>query len=277
MKLLLRSTAALASLGIITACTDAPSTPDTTTAASRVTLDERAGTEPGTHRQYGTPVQVGDGMARSYIILNKGVPQELGIALSERALQGLPSSEMEYTYFLSLPQQNRSQYLTIALNWNPRGHPPPQIYGVPHFDFHFYWIPQSGVLAIQPSDPQWAAKANNLPALATRPPGYVPPPPPLEANAVPTMGIHWVDPSSPEYHGQPFTRTFIYGSWDGHFTFAEPMITRAYLLQKESVVQNVPFASEHDVDGYYPTAYRVEWDPQGKEWHVALTNLQYMQ
>jgi hypothetical protein len=276
-----RWTALLVSLGVLAGCSsDTPSTPDSASAAAAAagtTLDDRAGTLPGTHRQYGTPVKVGNGMARSYIVLNKGNPLEIGIALSERALQGLPPGPGEFTYFLPLPQQNPSQYQTIALNWNPGGHPPPGIYTVPHFDFHFYWISQEEVLAIEPSDPQWAAKANNLPAPEFRPPGYVPPPPPLEQNAVPTMGIHWIDPTSPEYHGQVFTRTFLYGSWDGRFTFAEPMITRDYLLQKGSVVANVPFATAHQVDGWYPTAYRVSWDPQGHEWLVALANLQYMQ
>jgi hypothetical protein len=275
-----RWTAALVSLGILTACIDAPSSPDAnTTAANRApdaTLDDRAGSLPGTHRQYGTPVQVGNGMARSYIIMNKGVPLEIGIALSERALEGLPPGPGEFTYFLPLPRQNGSQYQTIALNWNPGGHPPPGIYSVPHFDFHFYWIPQSEVLAIEPSDPAWATKANNLPAPAFVPPGYVPPPPPLAANAVPTMGIHWIDPTSPEYTGQGFSRTFLYGSWDGRFIFAEPMITRAYLQQKGSEVIDVPHATAHQLAGYYPTAYRISWEPQGKEWHVALTDLTYM-
>jgi hypothetical protein len=72
--------------------------------------------------------------------------------------------------------------------------------------------------------------------------------------AIPRMGTHWPDMRSPELQGmlgnpqgyRPFTTTFIYGSWDGDFIFAEPMITRAFIMgrrtaetaaQRDSVIQ----------------------------------------
>ena len=239
-------------------------------------MADRAGPLPGTHRQYGTPVKLGNGFARSYIILNDGVPLELGVALSERALDDLPSAgtTAEYEYLLPLPEQNPTQYQLIELNWNPGGHPPPGIYTVPHFDFHFFVVSLAERNAVDPSDPNYAAKAANLPGTDYRPAGYFPPPGVPSANAVPRMGLHWINPTSPEFQGQGFTRTFIFGSWDGRFTFVEPMITRAYLLGRPDVVATVPVASKHDPAGYYPNAYRVTWDPQEKEWHVAITALQ---
>jgi hypothetical protein len=48
------------------------------------------------------------------------------------------------------------------------------------------------------------------------------------------MGVHWRPALArlQELLGnpagyKPFTTTFIFGSWDGKFLFAEPMITRA--------------------------------------------------
>lgn len=41
------------------------------------------------------------------------------------------------------------------------------------------------------------------------------------------MGAHLVDPRDPV--GDGFTRTFIYGQYDGRITFIEPMITKAHL------------------------------------------------
>src|SRR5512146_70121 len=49
---------------------------------------------PSATRQYGPAVTVGEGRARSYVLLDaqSGKPRELGVALDERALDGLPSA-----------------------------------------------------------------------------------------------------------------------------------------------------------------------------------------
>jgi hypothetical protein len=87
------------------------------------------------------------------------------------------------------------------------------------------------------------------------------------------MGLHWINPSSPEFHQLGFTRTFIFGSWDGRFTFLEPMVTRDYLLQRPDDLVDLPRLGLHDPAGYYPTAYRVQWDADSEEWRVALAGL----
>ena len=38
------------------------------------------------------------------------------------------------------------------------------------------------------------------------------------------MGNHLIDPTSAEFHGKKFTRTWIYGAYDGHVTFVEEML-----------------------------------------------------
>ena len=105
-----------------------------------------------------------------------------------------------------------------------------QIYGAPHFDFHFYTVSDSVCSkAILPSDPQFATKAANFPASSFIPTGYVPPPGVPAANTIPVMGLHWSNTASPELNGKPFTSTFIFSSYDGRFIFIEPMITKAFL------------------------------------------------
>jgi hypothetical protein len=105
------------------------------------------------------------------------------------------------------------------------------------------------------------------------------------------MGLHWLDVRSPELQGmagnpagfKPFTKTFIYGSWDGQYIFDEPMITRAYLVEKraatEAAVRDeiipVPTAQRYSPAGYYPSAYRIAWDAQAKEYRVALVQLSW--
>jgi hypothetical protein len=252
---------------------DAPTAASLPTSSAAPAAAAR-GENPGTHRQYGTPVKVGNGLARSYIVLDHGVPSEIGIALSARALDGLPSSGMMYPFLLPLPAQNPTPVRLVELDWNPMGHPPPMIYTVPHFDFHFYTISLAERNAIDPSDPNFAAEAANFPDPAFIPTGYVPPPGPPSANAVPQMGLHWTDPASPEFQGQGFTRTFLYGTWNGKLIFMEPMVTRDYLLTHPDDLLPVPTASRHDPTGYYPTEYRVQWDAQAKEWHIAIAGLE---
>jgi hypothetical protein len=103
------------------------------------------------------------------------------------------------------------------------------------------------------------------------------------------MGLHWFDVRSPELQAalgnpagyQPFTRTFIKGTWDGRFIFDEPMITRAWLLTKRvssreaapDEIVAVPTAARYEPAGYYPQAYRIAYDPRAREFLVGLTEL----
>ena len=183
--------------------------------------------------EYGGAVPMGDGTARVYIELRDGVPVELGVALSEEAMNGLPTHhtpggiELEPGHMMffstpAMPATNPTPYEHVFLGWNPGGHEPPGVYDVPHFDFHFYTTSNESRVAIDRSvDPAFDEKAARHPSGARAPEGYVPIP-----GGVPLMGTHWVDPTTPELNGQPFTTTFIFGSWDGELTFTEPMITR---------------------------------------------------
>lgn len=246
-------------------------------------------------RIYGAPVRVGNGRARSYIIrsLRDGRTSEVGVALDESALEGLAAPMalqggngnghdhgMANEFLLPLPQRHGTSMQLLELNWNPAGHEPPGIYDVPHFDFHFYTISKAERDAIDPADPAFMQKASRYPAAAEVPTGYmVLPPAPAPAPAVPRMGVHWSNLAAPELQppGSPnqraFTHTFIYGSWDGRFTFVEPMITRAFLLTRPDItvpVSRLPGAANA---GLAPTAYRIQWDAKAREYRVALSGL----
>ena len=263
----------------------------------------------GEHRQYGVPQKVGNGTVRTYVVLDENdgrTPREVGVALSEQALDGLPApmamsaAEMKQNphvmmnvYLLDMPVQNPTPYKFVQFDWNPAGHEPAGIYDQPHFDFHFYRVPVSLRNSIVPTDPQFAAKAASYPPNQYRFPFYLDAAtaagaPPF-AVTIPQMGLHWLDVRSPELQmltGHPelyqtFTKTFIYGSWDGAFIFEEPMITRAYILSKRTAttaaerdeVIPVSTAQSYEPAGYYPNAYRITWDAQAKEYRIALTQL----
>lgn len=226
-------------------------------------------------------------MARAYVVVDSKhgqTPVELGIALDARALQGLPSTQMMYMYLLELPAQAPAPYKLVELDWNPYGHPPPQVYTVPHFDFHFYTISLAERNSIVPSNPDFAAEANNLPTGAYVPPFYAALAGPGQSPAdiaVPQMGVHWSDVRSPELQAllgnpdgyQQFTKTFIYGSWNGRITFYEPMVTLEYLLSNPDVTTPIPVPAQYPEPGYFPTSYKVTYDAQANEYRVALTGL----
>lgn len=237
------------------------------------------------HTAYGPAVKLGDGTARSYVVTRDGSPTEVGVALSESSLTGLPAGHaggdahaMMNDYVLALPSEAAATaFRFVLLNWNPMGHEPDGVYTVPHFDFHFYTIPEEERDAIVPTDPQYAAKAGRLPEPAFAPPGYldgstlagVPP----EAAAVPMMGMHWLDPKSEELHGTPFSKTFIYGTWDGKLIFAEPMITKAYLETKPDFSAPLAVPQRSADTGLRATAQRIYWDQETSEYRVALIGL----
>jgi hypothetical protein len=281
------SPALVAALFLLGAC--APDAPVPTSADRDAQLSlARAGyDQAGVHRQYGPPAKLGNGTARAYVVVdskNGGAPLELGVALDANALQGLPSTEMMYMYLLKLPALAPDPYKLVELDWNTHGHEPQGVYTVPHFDFHFYTISLAERNAIVPSNPNFAAEANNLPSGAYVPPFYAalagPGQTPADI-AVPMMGVHWSDVRSPELQAmlghpenyQPFTKTFIYGSWNGRFIFYEPMVTLAYLQSKPDFSSDIPVPQLYPEPGYFPTSYKVTYDAQAKEYRVALTGL----
>lgn len=262
--------------------------------------------------QYGPAQSVGNGTVRTYVTVsadNPNVPVEIGVVMSESALEGLPSASMApqmnhgamaaaapmpmSAYLLDLPQQNPTPYKFVQFDWNPLGHEPAGVYDLPHFDFHFYTVSKDVRASIVPTDPNYAAKAAAFPADSLRAQFYIDAATPAGITpgqaAVPEMGLHWLDVRSPELQQiaghpeayQPFTKTFIYGSWNGAFIFDEPMITRAYILAKKTATDPavrdelipVPVAAHYSPAGYYPGAYRITWDPEAKEYRIALTQL----
>jgi hypothetical protein len=242
--------------------------------------DDSTSNESAAAVTYGTPVTLGDGEARVYVVETDGAPNEVGVALSPSAFEGLPPDHGEggmqmpdghstYGYVVPMPADHGTPYQFVLLHWNPAGHVPPGVYDVPHFDFHFYTISDAERMAIVPSDPEFAEKGARYPEAVFLPGPYEP----IEGDLVPLMGAHWADPASPELNGQDFTQTFIYGTWDGALIFGEPMVTRAFLLSKPSARTPIATPAQYRTPGYYPSEYRVYWEPERNEYRVALSGL----
>jgi hypothetical protein len=161
----------------------------------------------------------------------------------------------------------------LTLDWNPHGHEPVGLFDQPHFDIHFYMIPAEKVDEIDPAAPGYAESAANMPEPRYMPADYVPAGPP-EVALVPQMGMHWVDGTLPIAPGQyDFTQILIEGSWDGEWTFVEPMMTREWLLTRPTVDEPVKQPEAYQQSAYYPTTYSVSFDDREQEYVVELGGL----
>jgi len=218
---------------------------------------------------YSSARHIGNGRAQAWVTENRdGEPTSVGLSISAGALNNLP--EEMTGMVMELPKRwGKGFYTFVMLDWNPQGHEPPQIYGLPHFDVHFYNIPDEERLAMLPGN---EAKFMNYPAPQYVPQGYFPAP-----GFVPQMGVHWLDGASPELGGATFTKTFIWGSYDGEFVFWEPMMTRDYLLSRPQEVIDLPQPAAFKRDGWYPASYEISYSSKGNEYIIALRDLQFHQ
>lgn len=257
------------------------------------TACDDGGTSPrGPRLVYGASQALGQGTARTFVTLdNAGKPASLGVAISESAMgtlpqhphPGMPAAAM---LTLALPAQAASTgYDHVMLDWNPAGHEPEHVYTHPHFDFHFYQITPAERDQMNPGNPDFGPRSGIFPAAAYVPAGFVaasvlanvPP----AAAAVPLMGMHWLDTSSPELqpppNGQTFTSTFIYGSYNGAFIFVEPMITKAHIetakTKPAGYRYTLPMPAKVAKTGAYPGAYSITWNEAAREYRIALESL----
>ena len=230
----------------------------------------------GTATLYGAEQPLGQGNSRTYVEVDgSGKPQEIGIRISESALDGLPDGPDATTtmVMLDLPAgAPETGFDHVMLDWNPHGHDPEVLFGKPHFDMHFYMTDTEH--DVDPAAPDFAVKAANLPELQYVPDGYGPPPGPAEANTVPFMGMHWTNAADGAIPGSfDFTEVLLYGSWDGDFTFIEPMMTREWLATKPEIREEISQPAAYQRSGYFPTVYTVDFDEQAGEYVIALSGL----
>lgn len=211
----------------------------------------------------GPAVSVGNGTARAVVMEQNGHVTSIGFQLTDNALSSLPSTMPATEWQLTLPAGvSAGPWDHLALDWNPQGHPPPQVYTVPHFDFHFYMIPTAEQMTI-PGGPDTTSVAAQ----------YVPRDYASQVESVPMMGVHWADTLAAEYHGHPFDHTFIYGFHQGQMIFTEPMVTLAFLQSGADFSGAVKQPAAFQRGGSYPTSYSVRHDAAAHTITVSLDSL----
>lgn len=210
---------------------------------------------------------LGDGIVYSWVTLDaEGNPSAIGVNFTELAISGLPEEVAEYT--LPLPEEaSATAFNHIGLDWNPEGHEPQGIYDRPHFDIHFYMISPEEREKITATEEDMA-NLSKEPDPEFIPKGYVPIP-----GGVPRMGAHWIDPTSPEFNGQTFEETLIYGFYDGKMVFIEPMVTIDFLKTKPELTKSLKLPESYPTEAYYPTSYSIRYDEKMGVYTVSLEGM----
>jgi hypothetical protein len=249
-------------------------------------------------RSLGWSTPLGKGTATSYAEFDKqGAPRAIGVAFSATALDGLPaasdmhrchartkegaidtSTQCQQTneYALPLPDAAARRadipFRWVLLNWNHLGHIPPGIYDLPHFDVHFVMAPIADIFAIEPGPcgPEFVRCDQYQMGKKPLPANYVAADYVDVDAVVPAMGNHLIDVTGPEFNKQPFTRSWIYGVYDGKVIFYEEMVTRAHMLSKPNKCTPIKSPKAVDTRGYYPTVSCIRFDAATGEHTVSM-------
>lgn len=257
-----------------------------------------AGTPAAERTVRGESRPMGAGTVQSFLTLDpEGSPLSIGVHLSAGALQQLPGKPNTMSRCFDLDGNGRHTghecigdlerildvpaslgaklpFRWITVNWNAAGHPAP--YNQPHFDFHFYTVDRARIEAITPGrcgelvDCGHFTRATQPVPSRYQPSGYI-----SVGAVVPRMGNHLLDSESPEIKDSlPFSRTFIYGAYEGELIFWEPMITHEFLRNTKDACFSVRQPEAFRQAGYYPTRYCVREDGNGGR-TVTLEGIRY--
>ena len=131
--------------------------------------------------------------------------------------------------------KDQTGFIFSNIYWNPMGHVP-QAYMVPHFDFHFYFVPQAQADAIDCKD---TSKPSIIPAGYAMPDVDVPGMGTLIGICIPAMGMHAIPAGDLTIKG-PWQGSLLVGYYSGKPIFIEPMITKALLMKKQSFSLPIP-------------------------------------
>lgn len=217
---------------------------------------------------YGTSIKLADGTAKTFIKHDAaGVPLEIGLAISENAVNTLPKTNADL--ILDLPASHlRMPFKFVHLNYMHGGHGPNGIYNKDLFDLRFYTVANTVRESITSNtDP----RLTRFPEKDKIPANYI------FTGSAPLVGSIWTDTTSVEFKGQPFTATFVYGSLDGEMVFHEPKIAVEYLKKRETkmfpIKRPLKYPTAASGFNYYPTEYWTRYNETLKQYEVVLKRM----
>lgn len=196
-----------------------------------------------------------------------------GVTVPLATIEGAPA-DMEMTWppaaqaSLALPEAARlaTGMDHLAVNWEAHGHPPGP-YLTPHFDFHFYSIPEGERTAIDCTE---VVKPTLLPAGYALEDVEAPGLGLLVGSCVPQMGMHSLPVSGSSREGA-FDGDIVIGYYRGGPIFIEPMIAQAKLRTRESFELAVPNVEGLPAGVRYPSAFSATYDAATDSYRFALS------
>ncbi|MFA9502769.1 hypothetical protein ACERIM_08290 [Natrinema sp. H-ect1] len=172
----------------------------------------------------------------------EGRLSSLGVHVGGDALMAF--DEGEHAAHLHFPETtddgaeiDSHQFTHMGFHYNPQGHAPPGVYDVPHFDCHFYMMAEDAVEGISGGP----LESTPLPFVGLAdydvPADQFPPEYTFEEHRliVEGMGEHLLDGTAPEFRGEAFTHTNVYGAYDPSIDPAQPADTEVITLEGERV------------------------------------------
>ena len=241
---------------------------------------------------------VGTGRISTYAEMEARGPKAIGVSFSSSFMNAPPASHsdqrrcadrnkdgvvdrpgecnMWHEWAVPLPTEATRRpevpFKWALINWSPMGHIPPGVYDLPHFDVHFYLEPMESVFAIEPGPcgPEFVRCDQFKLAKKSVPGNYIHADYKDVDAVAPAMGNHLIDLTSPEFKGQRFTRSWIFGVYDGRITFYEEMLSRDYILSKPDRCHPIKAAPAVERAGYYPTVSCVRYDSARDTYNVSM-------
>ena len=77
-------------------------------------------------------------------------------------------------------------------------------------------------------------------------------------------------PTTHEFHGEVFTRHWIYGVYDGLVIFYEEMVALNFMMSKPDVCVPIQSPDAVTLAGYYPTRSCIRYTPAKDEYTVSM-------
>lgn len=258
--------------------------------------------------EYGERADLGNGELIAYSQRDGSRPVTIGMIMTDGVLDGLPFDppndgkwcfdkdgngtvdpmtecvggyENQLELGWNFQRKVNSPFTYVLANWNPHGHIPVGVYNVPHFDVHFYTNPDAERTAIRPGPCPVLVNCDDYELGKRLPDAKYLAPDFADVDAVePGMGNHLIDPTGPEFNGEPFTHTWVYGVWDREVTFYEPMVTHEYFDGLRTGTINdgcfdFKLPSAWQESGWYPTKYCLRHRDNRDEITVSLENFVY--
>jgi hypothetical protein len=244
---------------------------------------------------------LGDGFVQTvYRRAPNGSPQMIGVTISERAMQTLPTKPRHdantcfdlngndeidpiaecaggHERVLWFPRIHGLPFQWMMFNWQPTGHGPPHVFDVPHIDLHYFIqdyearnLIRTGPCGLLVNCKDFARSQLPVPD-PFRPDGFGAP------GAAGRMGNHIADTQAPPFTPGPLTQAFAYGTYDAHISFWEPVIAESWLTgeKPQNSCLTIRWAPEVELSAYYPHRACASYRRAEADYLLTLEDFEY--